>query len=75
MSIFDILIWAGAALTLAGLGGILWCIWSVAAARRAGLAEPQFRTRMQRVVAVNMAALASSVLGLMTVLLGIMLGN
>lgn len=75
MNIFDILIWAGAALTVAGLAGILWCIWTVAKARRQGLDEPAFRARMQRVVAVNMAALAASVLGLMAVVLGIMLGG
>ena len=75
MGVFDIVIWAGAVLTLAGLTGILWCIWAVWRARRQGLDEAAFRTRMQRVVAVNMAALAASVLGLMAVLLGIMLGN
>ena len=75
MSVFDIVIWGGAALTLAGLTGILWCIWTVWRARKQGLDEAAFRARMQRVVAVNMGALAASVLGLMAVLLGIMLGN
>ncbi|MFD1794638.1 hypothetical protein FQV27_06860 [Paracoccus aurantiacus] len=75
MSVFDILIWVGAALTVAGLAGILWCIWTVARSRRQGLDEAAFRARMQRVVAVNMGALAASVLGLMAVVIGIMLGN
>ena len=75
MSVFDIVIWGGAVLTLAGLTSILWCIWAVWRARKQGLDEASFRARMQRVVAVNMAALAASVLGLMAVLLGIMLGN
>ncbi len=75
MNVFEILIWAGAVLTLAGLSGILWCIWAVAKARRMGLDEAAFRTRMQRIVAVNMGALAASVLGLMAVIIGIMLGN
>ena len=75
MSVFDIVIWGGAVLTLAGLTGILWCIWAVWRARKQGLDEASFRARMQRVVAVIMAALAASVLGLMAVLLGIMLGN
>ncbi|WBU53498.1 hypothetical protein [Paracoccus sp. SCSIO 75233] len=75
MSVFEILIWAGAVLTLAGLAGILWCIINVAKARRAKLEEAAFRARMQRVVAVNMAALAASVLGLMAVVIGIMLGG
>lgn len=75
MTVFNILIWCGAALTLAGLSGILWCIWTVQKARRSGLDEAAFRVRMQRVVAVNMAALVASVLGLMAVVIGIMLGG
>ncbi|AUM75442.1 hypothetical protein CYR75_00685 [Paracoccus jeotgali] len=72
---FDIVIAGGATLTAAGLMGILWCIWTVARARRQGLEEPAFRAKMQRVVAVNMGALAASVLGLMAVVIGIMLGK
>ncbi|SDE41816.1 hypothetical protein SAMN05421538_106184 [Paracoccus isoporae] len=75
MTIFDLLIWCGAALTLAGLSGIFWCIWTVQRARRARLDEAAFRVRMQRVVTVNMAALVASVLGLMAVVIGIMLGS
>ena len=75
MNIFDIVIWAGAFLTLLGLIGIAWCIWTVWRARRSGLEEAEFRTRMQSVVAVNIAALAASVIGLMAVVIGIMLGS
>jgi hypothetical protein len=75
MNIFDIVIWGGALLTLLGLIGIVWCIWTVWMARRSGLDEVQFRTRMQRVVAINMAALGASVIGLMAVVIGIMLAN
>ncbi|MEZ5723617.1 MAG: hypothetical protein R3E47_00825 [Paracoccaceae bacterium] len=75
MNIFDIVIWGGAFLTLLGLIGIAWCIWTVWRARRSGLDEAAFRTRMQSVVAVNMAALAASVIGLMAVVIGIMLGS
>lgn len=75
MDIFDIVIWCGAVLTLLGLTGILWCIFTVWKARRSGLDEGQFRARMQRVVAVNMAALGASVIGLMAVVIGIMLAN
>ncbi|MFV0411248.1 MAG: hypothetical protein ACK5LJ_16570 [Paracoccus sp. (in: a-proteobacteria)] len=72
--ISNILIWAGALLTLAGLTGILWCIWTVHKARRSGLDESAFRARMQMVVAVNMGALMASVFGLMAVVVGIMIG-
>ncbi|WP_112874770.1 hypothetical protein [Paracoccus endophyticus] len=75
MTAFDLLIWGGAALTAAGLIGIVWCIAAVVGARRAGVDDAAMRARMQRVVAVNMAALAASMLGLMAVVLGIMLGR
>ncbi|WP_299363855.1 hypothetical protein [uncultured Paracoccus sp.] len=74
MTVFDMLIWGGIILTSAGLAGILWCIVSVLRARRAGLDDAAMRARMRVVVAVNMAALAASLLGLMTVVLGVMLG-
>jgi hypothetical protein len=35
----EMIVWIGAALTLAGIGMLVWCIVSVAKARRAGLAE------------------------------------
>lgn len=75
MTAFDLLIWGGAALTAAGLIGIVWCIAAVVGARRARVDDAAMRARMQRVVAVNMAALAASMLGLMAVVLGIMLGR
>ena len=73
MTIYDMLIWGGAVLTALGLAGILWCILAVTRARRAQLEDAAMRATMQRVVAVNMGALAASVLGLMAVIMGIML--
>ena len=75
MTIHDMLIWGGTVLAAVGLAGILWCLVTVARARarRAGLADPALRAIMQRVVAVNMGALAASMLGLMAVVLGVML--
>lgn len=73
MTIHDILIWGGAALTALGLAGIVWCIVAVAKAKRGGQDDAAMRATMQRVVAVNMGALAASMLGLMAVVLGIML--
>lgn len=74
MDIFEIVIWSGAALTLAGLAALIWCIVTVARARRAGLDDEALRARMKSVLAVNMGALAASMLGLMMVVLGIFLG-
>ncbi len=73
MTIYDMLIWGGAVLTALGLAGILWCILAVTRARRARLEDAAMRATMQRAVAVNMGALAASVLGLMAVIMGIML--
>lgn len=70
----DGLIWTGAAVTLAGLGGLIWCIVKVAAARRAGLDDATLRARLQHVVALNLGALLLSALGLMMVVAGILLG-
>ena len=75
MNIFEGIIWAGAALTLAGLAALIWCIVTVARARRAGLDDAALRARMRRVLVVNMGALAASTIGLMMVVLGIFLGK
>lgn len=74
-TVFDGMIWGGAAVTLAGLLAILWCIRTVSRMRRQGLEDKVLRARMQKVLAVNMAALAASVIGLMLVVAGIMLGG
>ncbi|WP_307535871.1 hypothetical protein [Paracoccus sp. PAMC 22219] len=34
MTLFDWIIWSGAALTLIGLGALVWCIWTVGRAAR-----------------------------------------
>jgi hypothetical protein len=70
----DILIAAGAVVTLLGLAGLVWCIARVARARRAGLDDAGLRAVMQKIVALNMAALFASVIGLMMVVIGVLLG-
>ena len=67
------LIWSGAALTLVGVIGLLWCIRVVMANRRKNLDEGAMRAALQRVVALNMGALAVSGIGLMMVVVGIIL--
>ncbi|MFN3642484.1 MAG: hypothetical protein ACK4TB_06105 [Gemmobacter sp.] len=67
------MIWAGVGATLAGVAGIGWCVIDVARARRAGLGDAALRARLQRAVAVNMAALGVSALGLALVVAGILL--
>lgn len=68
------LIWIGAALTLLGVAGLVWCIQIAVRAKREGLDDAALKARLQKVVALNMAALGVSALGLMCVVLGILLG-
>ncbi|WP_323783645.1 hypothetical protein [Thalassovita sp.] len=70
----DVLIWSGAAISIAGLAGLLWCIFKIAAAKRAGLSDDDLRAAVQRVVPINLGALFLSVIGLMMVIVGIFLG-
>jgi hypothetical protein len=69
----DWLIWIGAALTMLGVVGLVWCILLAARAKRARLPDDQMRAALQRAVVLNMAALALSGLGLMCVVFGVML--
>lgn len=70
----EILIWVGAFISLMGLAGLIWCIRTVWKARKAGLEDDALRATIQKVVPVNSAALFLSVIGLMMVVLGIILG-
>lgn len=70
----DILIWAGAIVSIIGLGGVIWCILQAMKARKANLPDEELRARLQKVVAVNMGALLFSILGLMMIVIGIFLG-
>ncbi|MFO7757012.1 MAG: hypothetical protein R6V26_00820 [Roseovarius sp.] len=69
----DSLIWIGTAVSIAGLLGLLWCIYRVWRARRSNLSEQDLRDAVRRVVPLNMGALLLSALGLMMVIAGIML--
>jgi len=64
----------GATLSLAGVAGLIWCIVLALRARRAGLDDAALRARLQHLVALNLAALGVSALGLMLVVIGILLG-
>ena len=69
----NLLIWGGAAVSLMGLLGLVWCILRVTRARRAKLSDEALRAVLQSVVPANMAALFLSVIGLMMVVIGIIL--
>lgn len=67
------MIWAGALMSLCGVGGLLWCIMLALKARSAGLTDDAMRARLQHIVTLNMIALGVSALGLMAVVVGILL--
>ncbi len=67
------LIWTGAAVSLAGVFALIWCVFYTLRARRAGLDDAALRARLQKAVVVNMVALFGSVIGLMMVVVGIFL--
>ncbi len=74
ISVFDALVWGGAALTVAGLLLLIWCIWRVISAKRAGADDQVMRQTLARVLPLNLAALACSALGLMLVIVGLFIG-
>lgn len=70
----ELLIWSGAAISVAGLAAIIWCIFRIRALRAQDLDDDALRTALMRLVPVNMGALLGSVLGLMMIVFGIVLG-
>ncbi|MFC3058103.1 hypothetical protein [Paenirhodobacter populi] len=69
----DYLIWAGAVVSVAGLCGIVASILSILRARRGGLDDAALRGRLQQAMTINLAALFTSVIGLMMVVVGVLL--
>lgn len=70
----QLLIWAGTALTLAGIVLLGWCVYLASKVRRnASLDEAAARAALTPVLYWNMAALFLSFLGLMLVLTGVIL--
>lgn len=70
----DGLVWAGVAMSILGMTGIIYSIIAVTRSKRAGLDDDALRARLARILPVNLGALLVSVLGLMTVVIGILLG-
>lgn len=69
----DMVIWIGAGLTLLGVFGLIGCIVLAIRAKRSGADDATMKAALQRVVVLNLAALAVSGLGLMAVITGIFL--
>ena len=69
----EYLIWIGAALTLVGVAGLLWCVLLALKAKRSGGSDEEIRAQLQKVVALNLGALLVSGLGLAAVIVGVIL--
>jgi len=70
----EIIVWIGAALTLLGLCGIIYSVFAVTKAKRAGLPDDELRARLSRILPINLIALFVSMIGLMAVVIGVLLG-
>lgn len=70
---WDLMIWAGAAVSLLGLAGLVWCILRVARARRAGLDDDALRAVIQAVLPVNLGAMFLSIIGLMLIVVAVIM--
>jgi hypothetical protein len=70
----EMIIWIGAALSALGLCGIVYSIVAVTRAKRANLSDEDLRARVSAILPVNLIALFVSMIGLMAVIIGVMLG-
>ena len=69
----DIVIWAGAILSVIGMIGIFYSIFAITRAKRANLEDEELRAKLASILPLNLAALFVSMIGLMTVIVGVML--
>lgn len=70
----DYLLIGGIVLTLLGVAMLFWCVFLAVKAKRSGLPDDQLKASLQKVVALNLGALALSALGLMAVVIALILG-
>lgn len=69
----EILVWIGAGLSLMGLAGVIWSMVKVARAKGRNLPDAELREVMRAMLPWNIGALLVSVMGLMTVMVGLAL--
>lgn len=64
----------GALLSLAGLGGIVWCIRRAVLLRRGGVPDGEVRAELGRLVIAHTASIGAAFLGLGLLVVGLLLG-
>ena len=65
------LVWVGTAISLVGLAGLITSIIKVAGLKKKDLPDEELRAAVQKVMPLNLGSLFLSVIGLMTVMVGI----
>ena len=68
------LILGGSFISLVGLAGLINCIFKVMNAKKSALNEDELKAVIRNTLPMNLASLFLSVLGLMAVVIGILLG-
>ena len=68
-----ILIWGGAAVSIIGLIGLLVSMYKVASAKKNNTSDEDLRVSIQAAMPLNLASLFLSVLGLMSVTIGVLI--
>ena len=68
-----ILIWGGALLSVFGLIGLLFSMYKVATAKKNSISDQELRESIKAAMPLNLASLFVSVLGLMSVIIGVLM--
>ena len=68
-----ILNWGGALLSVFGLIGLLFSMYKVAKAKKNNTSDQQLRESIKAAMPLNLASLFVSVLGLMSVIIGVLM--
>ena len=68
-----ILIWGGALLSVFGLIGLLFSMYKVAKAKKNSTCDQELRESIKAAMPLNLASLFVSVLGLMSVIIGVLM--
>lgn len=69
----DILVAAGAIISVVGLIGLLICIFKAALAKRQGGTQEEMQAKLEPLIPLNLGSLFLSIIGLICVILGIIL--
>ena len=67
------IVWFGAALALAGIATILWCIHTIRQAQKSALSDIEMRLKLEKAVPLNSVAIFVAIIGLMIVVIGLLL--